>query len=105
MWIGVTLAIVVDIVPSKIKTAAVAIYLFVITVIGGNFNLIVDPITKSINSEYALPIALTVTFPGLYFISSFLFLATFFVVRYDIKRRARLEEASNEMQLNGSSEP
>jgi hypothetical protein len=104
MWIGVTLAIVVDITPKMIKTTAVAIYLFVITVIGGNFNLIVDPITKSINSKYAEPIALTITFPGLYFASSFLFLATFFVLRFDLKRRAALESASNELQLEGNAD-
>lgn len=34
MWIGVTLAVVVEVVPSNVRTVAVAIYLFIITNIG-----------------------------------------------------------------------
>lgn len=90
MWIGVSLALVVDLVPRVIKTASVAIYLFVITVIGGNFNLVVDPINESLGGQYDW--TLFITFPGLYLVSSALFLCTFFLLRFDLKRKQRREE-------------
>ena len=37
MWIGVTIAVVMDIVPVLIQGSVIAVYLFIITVIGGNF--------------------------------------------------------------------
>ena len=90
MWIGVTLALVVDLVPGLIKTASVAIYLFVITIIGGNFNLVVDPIKDRLDGRYDW--TLFITFPGLYLLSSVLFLVTFFLLRYDLKRKQKREE-------------
>lgn len=47
MWVGVTLAVAVELVPSQVRTSAVAVYLFIITNIGGNIPLLVPPITKS----------------------------------------------------------
>lgn len=95
MWIGVTTAIVVDLAPSRVRTAAVAIYLFIITVIGGNFNLIVSPIMKgfqqTLSHTLSYRLALLLTFPGLYALSSLLFVLTFFLMRSDLKRKKRLE--------------
>lgn len=34
MWIGVTLTVVIELVPGNIRTSAIAIYLFIITNIG-----------------------------------------------------------------------
>ena len=98
MWIGVATAIVVDLVPSKIRTASIAVYLFIITVIGGNFNVIVDPIQKSfeddgLSDSYSYRWALFLTYPGLYVLSSLLFIVTFFLMRWDLKRKRRMEEA------------
>ena len=97
MWIGVTTAIVVDLAPSKIRTSAVALYLFIITVIGGNFNLLVTPIQHGFEhhgySEHAsYQWALFLTFPGTYALSSLLFLVAFFLMRFDLKQKKRLEE-------------
>ena len=98
MWIGVTLALVVDLVPGVIKTASVSIYLFVITIIGGNFNLVVAPIKEALHGQYEW--ALFITFPGLYLLSSVLFFCTFFLLRFDLKRKRRREErAEKHLQI------
>ena len=43
MWIGITLTIVVEMIPANIRTSAVAVYLFIISNIGGNMPLLVPP--------------------------------------------------------------
>ena len=43
MWIGVTLTVVIESVPAHLKTTSVALYLFIITNIGGNAPLLVRP--------------------------------------------------------------
>lgn len=95
MWVGVTTALVVDLAPSRVRTGAVSIYLFIITLIGGNFNLLVTPILNAIEQSLphllSLRITLSVTFPGVYVLSSLLFIATFFLMRSDLRKKARLE--------------
>lgn len=97
MWIGVTTAIVVDLAPSKVRTAAVAIYLFNITIIGGNFNLLVEPIRSGFNKHMDyLPsyrYALLLTFPGVYAISSLLFVLAFLLMRLDLKHKMLTEHS------------
>jgi len=44
MWIGITLAVIVELVPIDIRTSAIALYLFIITNIGGNIQLVVPSI-------------------------------------------------------------
>lgn len=51
MWVGITLAVVVELVPSEIKTTAVAAYLFIISNIGGNANLLVPPLAQHFESK------------------------------------------------------
>lgn len=81
MWIGVTMAVVVDIVPVLIQGSVIAVYLFIITVIGGNFNILVTVFVQAgLEREWAL----LITFPGLYVLSSFLFIVTFFVLRCEV---------------------
>ena len=81
MWIGVTMAVVVDIVPVLIQGSAIAVYLFIITVVGGNFNILVTAFVQAgLEREWAL----LITFPGLYMLSSLLFILTFFVLRCEI---------------------
>ena len=45
---GVTVAIVIDLALNRVCTGAVSIYLFLITLIGGNFNLVVTPSLNAI---------------------------------------------------------
>ena len=99
MWVGVTSAIVVDLAPSKIRTGVVDVYLFIITVIGGNFNLIVTPITDAFEQHFSTVtsyrFSLTLSFPALYALSSLLFVFAFFLMRLDLSRKKRLEGQVN----------
>ena len=81
MWIGVTIAVVVDLVPALIQGSVIAVFLFVITVIGGNFNVLVSVFVQAgLDRKWAL----LITFPGLYMMGSFLFVITFFVLRCEV---------------------
>ena len=82
MWVGVTLTIVVELVPSTIRTPSIAYYLFVISIIGGNMPLLVPQLKK----VYGLRTALYILFPGLYVLSSVLFLLTVFALKRDLLR-------------------
>lgn len=44
MWVGVALTVLVELVQPQFKTSAIAVYLFIITNIGGNVPLLVPPI-------------------------------------------------------------
>ncbi|ESO86450.1 hypothetical protein LOTGIDRAFT_220749 [Lottia gigantea] len=79
MWVGVTLAVVIELVPTRVRTTAVAVYLFIISNVGGNFPLIVPPLQKSLENSGAL----YVLYPGMYVGGSLLFLLTMFVVKRD----------------------
>lgn len=79
---GVTLTIVVELVPSTIRTPSIAYYLFVISIIGGNMPLLVPQLKK----VYGLRTALYILFPGLYVLSSVLFLLTVFALKRDLLR-------------------
>ncbi|XP_072045497.1 MFS-type efflux pump MSMEG_3705-like [Amphiura filiformis] len=82
MWVGVTLAVVVELVPSAVRATAVAFYLFIITNIGGNMNLLVSPIEKA----SSLKTALYLLYPGCYVLGAAVFLLSLFVIKRDIKK-------------------
>ena len=88
MWVGVTLTVVVELVPNTIRSPAIAGYLFIISIIGGNMPLLVPPL-KRITS---LRTALYILFPGLYLLSSVLFLLTVFSLKRDMRRAQEEEE-------------
>lgn len=44
MWVGITLAVVVELVPASLRTFAIAVYMFIISNIGGNMPLLVSPL-------------------------------------------------------------
>jgi len=46
MWVGITLAVAIEMVPTHLRTSAVAVYLFIISNIGGNVPLLV-PVLKT----------------------------------------------------------
>ena len=50
MWVGVTLAVVIELVPASLRTTSIAFYLFIITNIGGNIPLLVPPIQKALHN-------------------------------------------------------
>jgi predicted MFS family arabinose efflux permease len=95
MWIGATSAIIVDLAPAKIRTASLALYFFIITVIGGNFNLLVAPINKAFSRHFSavtsLRLALLFTFPALYVLGAALFLLSYFLMRLDMTVKPSVE--------------
>ena len=107
MWVGVASATIVDLAPAVIRTSSIALYLFIITVIGGNFNIIVPPIQKLFKRSLdgsdealkrtSLRWALFVTFPAVYVISSLLFLLAFLLMRIDKSVKQKRED---NMSLN-----
>ena len=94
MWVGVTSAIVVDLAPARIRTSAIALYLFIITIIGGNFNILVPPLQDAIHGDAVTKDrwSIFLTFPVLYALSSLLFLVTFFLMRVDLIIKRKVEE-------------
>ena len=76
MWIGVCVAVVIDLVPSDLTASAVAVYFFIIQIIGGNMNILEPPIRKQLNMRYAL----LILYPGCYVVGAILFLVTFCLI-------------------------
>ncbi|KAK9887909.1 hypothetical protein WA026_000212 [Henosepilachna vigintioctopunctata] len=72
MWFGILFAILVEIVPLKVRSTTVGIFLFFMNNIGGNLPILVEPLSKSIGYREALYIL----YAGFYGISSILFLFT-----------------------------
>ncbi|GCC43050.1 hypothetical protein chiPu_0026912, partial [Chiloscyllium punctatum] len=62
MGIGVTLTIIVEMVSPSVCSPAVAIYIFIISNVGGNAPLLVTPLTRA----WGLRAALLVLCPGMY---------------------------------------
>ncbi len=69
VWIGVCLAVVIELVPSRMVPAAVAFFLFIINNIGGTTLLLVPLLKASLNLRYAL----LILFPGTYLLAAVLF--------------------------------
>lgn len=76
MWFGIAFAVVVEIVPLQIRSTTIGLFLFVINNIGGNLPILVDPVAKAIGYRESL----WIFFPGLYLISSIMFLITMFMM-------------------------
>ncbi|XP_071948158.1 protein spinster homolog 1-like [Antedon mediterranea] len=82
MWVGVTLAVVVELVPSSNRASAVAVYLFIISNIGGNMPLLVPPLKDATNFRFAL----LLLYPGCYVAGALLFLASLPLVMREVKK-------------------
>lgn len=76
VWIGVCLAVVIELVPHRIVAAAVAFFLFVINNIGGSLPLLIPSLEAKINLRYTL----LILFPGSYLIAAGLFAVVLVVV-------------------------
>ena len=75
MWIGVCLAIVIELLPLSVAALGIAFFLFVINNIGGCVTLLVPPLQAAIGIKYSLLILV----PGSYAFAAILFLITFFI--------------------------
>ncbi|XP_053380034.1 uncharacterized protein LOC123546771 [Mercenaria mercenaria] len=101
MWIGITLAIVVELIPSSVRTSAVAVYLFIISNIGGNMPLLVPPIQNAFEDDgltksQSLRGALYILYPGLYVLGAVLFIPAMFLLKRDQERARELEYVNME---------
>lgn len=90
MWVSVTLAVLVELVPAKIKTTSIAIYFFIISNIGGNMPLMVAVLNGvfgnfGFNKLESLKYTLLTLYPGEYVLGSLLFMLTLFVLKRDIE--------------------
>ena len=108
MWVGVLSAIIVDITPKSIRTTVIAIYLFIITIIGGNMNLIVTPLMSAFSNggkpSYAtMQWTLLIAFPGFYVLSSILFVLAFVLMRFDIKMKKKIDEGGQSLYPKSGS--
>ena len=85
MWLGVCAAIVTELVPNDLTASAVAVYFFIIQIIGGNMTLLVTPLTEALNYRAAL----LILFPGMYIAAALFFLLTFAMVSYREKKSGK----------------
>lgn len=91
MWIGITLAVIVELMPSDIRTTGVALYLFIITNIGGNVQLLIPSIRDAFESaDYSKADAwratLYILYPGPYIYGALVYILVFIVIKRDQKR-------------------
>lgn len=77
VWIGVCLAVVIELVPGKLVAVAVAFFLFVINNIGGAMPLLIPSLAAKINLRYTI----LVLFPGSYFMAAALFALVLLIVK------------------------
>ncbi|XP_037076202.1 protein spinster homolog 1-like [Pollicipes pollicipes] len=94
MWVPITLAKLVEMAPAEVRTSAVAFYYFVITNIGGNMPLLVDPVKKAFsNAGYndvdSLRDTLYLFYPGEYILGALLYLLALLALRRDLARAQR----------------
>ncbi|KAK7095407.1 MFS-type efflux pump MSMEG_3705-like [Littorina saxatilis] len=104
MWVGVALTVLVELVEPQFKTSAIAVYLFIITNIGGNVPLLVPPIQHAFEKvgsmkADALRDALYILYPGLYVGGGVLFLLTVFSLRRDKRRVSYQRITESEVTL------
>ncbi|XP_019878293.2 D-xylose transporter [Aethina tumida] len=76
MWFGILFAILVEIVPLKVRSTTVGVFLFVMNNIGGNLPILVEPVSKAIGYRESLYIF----YVGAYGLSSLMFLGTVFLM-------------------------
>jgi len=88
MWVGVTLAIVNDLVPSRMRVLATSVYFFIISNIGGNMPQAVTPVRNEVGYKWAL----LWLFPGAYVIAAVAFFLTLLSLNRDVKKKQELEE-------------
>ncbi|XP_033729756.1 LOW QUALITY PROTEIN: MFS-type efflux pump MSMEG_3705-like [Pecten maximus] len=105
MWIGITLAVIVELMPADIRTTGVALYLFIITNIGGNIQLLIPSIREAFESaDYtktqAWRATLYILYPGPYIYGALVYILVFIVVKRDQKRA----QSSNYHEMDGSAD-
>uniref|UniRef100_A0A1A9ZLE7 Major facilitator superfamily (MFS) profile domain-containing protein n=1 Tax=Glossina pallidipes TaxID=7398 RepID=A0A1A9ZLE7_GLOPL len=96
MWFGIVFAIVVEIVPLKVRSSTIGVFLFVMNNIGGNLPIFVDPVAKQIGYRGAIMIF----YAGMYGISSILFLITCFMLEGKPKTEENTNKYDKDIEAN-----
>lgn len=87
MWVGVTMTVVLELVPVYLRTSSIAVYFFIITNIGGNLNPLVSVVKNGLGGSHeAYKFALLIFYPGLYVLGGLLFLVTIVLLKRDLQR-------------------
>lgn len=68
MWFGIVFAVLVEIVPTQVRSTTVGIFLFVMNNIGGNLPILVDPVAKYLGYRESIMIF----YAGFYLLSMYL---------------------------------
>ncbi|XP_034484255.1 putative metabolite transport protein HI_1104 [Drosophila innubila] len=92
MWFGIVFAIVVEIVPLRVRSSTIGVFLFVMNNIGGNLPILVDPVAKILGYRGSIMIF----YSGFYGISSILFLITCFMLEGKPKTETVMEHESQQ---------
>lgn len=95
MWFGILFAILVEIVPLKVRSTTVGLFLFVMNNIGGNLPILVDPVSKAIGYRESIYIF----YAGFYGISSIMFLLTMFLMDGPPKQVQQDKEAGHDNRV------
>lgn len=72
MWLGVCIAVAIDMVPPDVGANAVALFFFVVNLIGGNLNLALPPLEAAVGLQKAM----IILFPGMYIAAALLFVVS-----------------------------
>ncbi len=54
MWVGVCLTVIIELVPASLRTTGIGVYFFIITNIGGNIQILVPMVQRSLKSALNL---------------------------------------------------
>ena len=112
MWVGVCLTVLIELVPTHLRTTGIGFYFFIIGNIGGNMQVLVPPVQALIKRTFKLTEVqafrgvLYIFYPGEYILGSLLFLLTLLVLKRDLSKleqeRVMLVEtpSSSDAELN-----
>lgn len=87
MWLSVTLVVITEMAPIELRATVVSVYIFFISIIGGNMTFLVEPVERLLKSN--LEKSLMVLFPGMYILSAILFSISMIILRKKTKTKKK----------------
>ncbi|GAB5355368.1 hypothetical protein AAMO2058_000199900 [Amorphochlora amoebiformis] len=95
MWLGVAMTIMVGLVPDRMRTSSVALYLFIVDNIGSFGLLFVRPIERG----FGYQVAMLALVPGVYILAGVTFWGIQPLVARDLKRAMEINHQQDEEDL------
>ena len=92
-WFAILFTVIVEIVSLEIRSIMIALFIFCMNNIGGNFPLLVTTVRKQLDDDYRT--ALYIFWPGLIAISSLLF----FIASFLLMNKERQKSKNYYMEL------